>query len=272
MDDLSRLAIHTITTKPWPLEEALVKYAEAGVRGVSIWRGTLAGRKPSEAARLASSLGLSVVSIVRGGFFVAVTPEERQRRIEDNVAIIEAAAELGAPHVVLVCGADPRVPLAEARDQIRSGVEALLPAAERAGVRLAVEPLHPMYADARSALNTLRQANDLCERLSHPSLGVAVDVYHLWWDPELEAQIVRCGKLGKIFAFHVCDWRTPTVDFLNDRGLMGEGRIDIPLIRSWVERAGFKGFAEVEIFSERLWERDQDEFLADIVEAFKEHV
>ncbi|HEY9054822.1 MAG TPA: sugar phosphate isomerase/epimerase family protein, partial [Rectinemataceae bacterium] len=152
------------------------------------------------------------------------------------------------------------------------GIEAILPEAERLGVKLAVEPLHPMYADARSVINTLGQATDLCERIGSPMLGVAVDVYHLWWDPDLESQILRCGALGKILAFHVCDWRTPTIDFLNDRGLPGEGCIDIRLIRSWVERAGFSGFVEMEIFSNRLWAMDQDEFLARILRSFKEKV
>jgi sugar phosphate isomerase/epimerase len=129
-----------------------------------------------------------------------------------------------------------------------------------------------MYADARSAITTLKQANDLCEEIGHPNLGVAVDVYHLWWDPELEAQITRCGKMKKIFAFHVCDWKTPTTDFLNDRGLMGEGCINIPKIRGWVENAGFGDLIEVEIFSSIYWAQDQDEFLARLTAAFKEHV
>ncbi|MCX7028399.1 MAG: sugar phosphate isomerase/epimerase [Spirochaetes bacterium] len=272
MNDLSRLAVHTITTKPWPLATALRKYADAGAKGISVWKESLGDIKPAAAASLIRAAGLKTVSMVRGGFFPAPMAGERNKKIVDNLALIEASAELGAPLLVLVCGADPRVRLAEARKQVEEGIAAMLPAARRAGVRLAIEPLHPMYADARSVVNTMRQANDLCESFADPFLGVAVDVYHVWWDPELEAQIGRCGSLGKIFAFHVCDWLTPTVDFLNDRGLMGEGCIDIPLIRSWVEKAGFSGFSEVEIFSERLWALDQDAFLARIVEAFKEFV
>jgi sugar phosphate isomerase/epimerase len=129
-----------------------------------------------------------------------------------------------------------------------------------------------MYADARSAINTLRQANDLCDRLAAANLGVAVDVYHLWWDPDLQAEIARCGRAGRIFAFHVCDWRTPTEDLLNDRGLMGEGCIDIRRIRGWVEQAGFQGWIEVEIFSNRYWATDQHEFLAKIKQAYLRHV
>ncbi len=272
MEDSTRYAIHTITTKPWPLALAARKYAEAGITGVSVWKESLAGLSPREAADILGDAGLKVVSTVRGGFFVAPGESEREKRIEDNLDFLRMSAELGAPHAVLVCGAHPAVGLAEARDQVRRGIEAILPEAERLGVSLAVEPLHPMYADARSVINTLGQANDLCEKIGSPRLGVAVDVYHLWWDPELEAQIARCGALGKILAFHVCDWRTPTLDFLNDRGLPGEGCIDIPLIRSWVEKAGFSGFVEMEIFSDRLWAMDQDEFLVRILRSFEERV
>ena len=125
----------------------------------------------------------------------------------------------------------------------------LLPEAKAAGVKLAIEPLHPMYADTRSAINTLAQANDMAEALNSPWVGVAVDVYHLWWDPALENEIERCGRNNNLLAFHICDWKSPTIDMLNDRGLMGEGCIPIRKIRSWVEEAGFNGFIEVEIFS-----------------------
>jgi sugar phosphate isomerase/epimerase len=129
-----------------------------------------------------------------------------------------------------------------------------------------------MYADSRSAVNTLSQANDMVEALQSPFVGVAADVYHLWWDPALEQEIARCGRLKALFAYHVCDWRTPTVDFLNDRGLMGEGCIPLRQIRGWVEAAGFKGFNEVEVFSTRLWALDQDEYLKRIVQAYRDHV
>lgn len=272
MTDLSRFAIHTMTTKPWPFETAVVKYAEAGISGVSVWKESIEGMKPAKAAALLRGAGLAAVSMVRGGFFPAADEETRRRKIADNISLIHATAELGAPLIVLVCGADPRVPLDLARRQVEAGIEAILPEAEKAGVKLAIEPLHPMYADTRSVVNTMRQANDLCDGIGHRSLGVAVDVYHTWWDPELETEIARCGALGRIFAFHVCDWRSPTVDMLNDRGLMGEGCIDIPRIRGWVEKAGFAGFVEVEIFSDRLWALDQDLFLGMIKKAFKEKV
>lgn len=272
LTDLSRLCVHTITTKPWPIETAAAKFAAAGVRGITVWRDVLAGRDAAATGRLLREHGLRVVSLCRGGFFPAATPEGRARALDDNRRAIAEAHALGAPLVVLVCGAVPGQPLEESRRQILDGIAALLPESLAAGVKLAIEPLHPMYAGDRSAVNTLRQANDMVERLGSPAVGVAADAYHLWWDPDLEAELARCGRLGALLAFHVCDWRTPTVDLLNDRGLMGEGCIPLRRIRSWVEAAGFHGFHEVEVFSTRLWASDQDDYLAKIVQAYREHV
>jgi sugar phosphate isomerase/epimerase len=272
MDDLGRLCIHTVTTKPWDLPTAVTHYADAGAGGVTVWRDALEGRPLAESRKRIEDAGLSLVSLCRGGFFPAADPVGREAALDENRRCIDEAAALGAPLVVLVCGAVPRMPLARARSQIAEGIAAVLPHAEAAGVRLAIEPLHPMYADTRSAINTLTQANDLCEALGHTHLGVAVDVYHLWWDDRLETEIARCGALGKLFAFHVCDWKSPTEDLLLDRGLMGEGCIPIPQIREWVEAAGFRGFVEVEIFSRRYWKGDQERFLGAIVEAFHNHV
>lgn len=269
--DLSRLCIHTITTKPWTLEEAVPRYAAAGVTGITVWRDALAGVGAAQAARQIREAGMEVVSLCRGGFFPAPDAAGRRKAIDDNLLALEEAAALGAPHVVLVCGAVAGQDLEESRRQIRDAILALLPRAEALGVKLAIEPLHPMYADSRSAINTLRQANDLAEALGSPWVGVAVDVYHLWWDPELEEQIARTGRLGRLLAFHICDWKTPTEDLLYDRGLMGEGCIPVRRIRGWVEQAGFRGFNEVEIFSHRYWAMDQGEFLKAVVRAYREH-
>lgn len=272
LPDLSRLCVHTITTKPWPIETAAAKFSAAGVKGITVWRDTLAGRDIAATGRLLRDQGLSVVSLCRGGFFPAATDEGRAKAIDDNRRAIAEAHALGAPLIVLVCGAVPGQPLAESRRQILDGIAAVLPDCAAAGVKLAIEPLHPMYADARSAVNTLGQANDMVEQLRSPLVGVAADVYHLWWDPALEQEIARCGRLGALFAYHVCDWRTPTVDLLNDRGLMGEGCIPLRQIRTWVEATGFRGFNEVEVFSTRLWAMDQDEYLRRIVQAYRDHV
>jgi sugar phosphate isomerase/epimerase len=268
--DLNKLCIHTITTRPWSLDDVIRHYAAAGVAGISVWRYSIESLDPAEAGRRIREAGMAVVSLVRGGFYPAREKKDRQRAVEENLRIIDEAAALGAPHVVLVCGAVPGQPLEESRKQIRDGIEATLAHAAEAGVKLAIEPLHPMYADSRSAINTLAQANDMAEAIDSPQVGVAVDVYHLWWDPELEQQIRRCGRLGKILAFHICDWRTPTEDLLYDRGLMGEGCIPIRRIRSWVESVGFAGFNEVEIFSNSRWTQDQEQWLKEILRAYRE--
>ncbi len=270
-DDYSKLCIHTVTTRPWTIEEAAANYAAAGLGGITVWRQSLNGHSPAEAGRLIRDEGLAVVSLVRGGFFPAVEAEERRHAIDENKRIIDEAVELGAPLVVLVSGALPEQTLEASRGQINDGLEAVLPYAEAAGVKLGIEPLHPVYADSRSAVNTLAHANDIAEAFDSPHLGVVVDVYHLWWDPSLEAEIARCGRNGHLFAYHICDWKSPTEHILLDRGLMGEGCIPLRQIRGWVEAAGFDGYVEVEIFSERYWKQDQHTFLKQIQSAYLAH-
>ncbi|AEE51587.1 sugar phosphate isomerase/epimerase family protein [Haliscomenobacter hydrossis] len=269
--DLSKLCIHTITTKPWAIEEAAKNFAAAGVKGITVWRDTLAGRDIKKTGDLLRAHDLSIVSLCRGGFFPSIDKTKRQAAIDDNRKAIEEAHQLGTQLIVLVCGADPAQSLEDSRQQIQDGIEAVLPEASAAGVRLAIEPLHPMYADTRSAINTLAQANDMTEAINSPWVGVAVDVYHLWWDPNLEQEIKRCGNNEALFAFHICDWKSPTVDMLNDRGLMGEGCIPLKKIRSWVEATGFDGFREVEIFSTEYWQQDQSQFLQKIITGYKNH-
>lgn len=270
MNDLSRLCIHTMTTKPWSLQEACAGYAKAGVRGITVWRQHLENVRHEDARRVMDDNGLTCVSLCRGGFFPADTAAGRQAAIDDNKRAIAEAAGVGAPMVVLVCGAVPGMPLSEARKWIGDGISFVLPEAEAAGVKLAIEPLHPMYADTRSAVVTLRQANDMVEAIDHAMLGVAVDVYHVWWDPELSDQLQRAG--GSIFAFHVCDWRVPTRDILNDRALMGAGCIPIKGIRETVERAGFEGWIEAEIFSDEHWASDPSAYVDRIAQAYRDHV
>ncbi len=270
MESLDKLCVHTMTTKPLGLEQAVEAYQSAGVRGITVWRDALEPLCVEASAKLLEVSDLEVVSLCRGGFFPAETEAGRREAIDENIRAIDEAAAIGAPLVVLVCGAVPGMPLDAARAQIRDGIAAVAPHAASCGVSLAIEPLHPMYADSRSAVSTMGQANDMVEALALDNVGVAVDVYHLWWDPKLESEIQRCGE--KVLAFHVCDWRTPTRDLLTDRGMMGDGCIDIPQIRKWVEATGFSGFKEVEIFSEEQWARDQVEYLDDIVAAYKAHV
>jgi sugar phosphate isomerase/epimerase len=271
LTDFSKLCVHTITTKPWSIETAMEKYAAAGIGGVTVWRQWLEGRDPEKVGDALRAHDLEIVSLCRGGFFPSVSPEGREAAIEDNRLAIREAAALGAPLIVLVCGADPGQSLEDSRRQIADGIAAVLPLAEEHGIRLAIEPLHPMYADDRSAINTLASANEVCDRLDHPLVGIAADVYHIWWDPDLEEQIRLTGEKDRLFAFHVCDWKTPTIDFLNDRGLMGEGCINLKGIRALVEATGFSGFNEVEVFSDRWWSKDQDEFLAEIQKSHLEY-
>ncbi len=267
---MERLCVHTITTKPWSLEECLTEYPLQGVSGITVWRNALDGRPLAESARMLRESGLAVVSLCRGGFFPGTDSRLREKALDDNRLAIEQAHAIGAPSVVLVCGAVPGQSLDVSRGQIAEGIAAVLPDAVAAGVRLLIEPLHPMYADDRSAINTLRQANEICDRLGSPEgLGIALDVYHVWWDPELREMIEVTARAGRLDAFHLCDWRTPTVDLLNDRGLMGEGCIPLGQLTQWVEMAGFRGFREVEIFSHRWWGTDQREFLKRIVASYR---
>jgi len=272
LTNYSKLCVHTQTNKPWTIEECITQYAAAGISAISIWRHLLEGKDLSEIKELLIKNEMEVVALVRGGFFPSVDDKQRALALEDNRLAMEQAAALGAPQVVLVCGADPNQSLKVSRQQIKEGIITLLPQAERLGVKLSIEPLHPMYAGDKSAISSLGQANDLCEEIDSPWVGVAIDVYHLWWDDQLEKEISRCGKSDNIFAFHVCDWRVPTTDFLTDRGLMGEGCIPVKQIREWVEKAGFDGYNEVEVFSERLWAQDQKLYLEDIKKAYLNYI
>jgi sugar phosphate isomerase/epimerase len=266
--DLSKICIHTITTRDWNLETAIEKYLERGIQGISIWRNYIESKDLKKVRALLERNKMKVVSLVRGGFFTGLTQSERDKKVEENKKAIEEAASIGAEMLVLVCGATPGQSLEESRYQIREGIEKILPLAERSNVKLAIEPLHPMYADTRSAINTMDQANTIAEYFGSDYVGVAVDVYHIWWDDKLRDEILRCGKKNNLFAFHLCDWRNPTQDMLNDRTIMGEGVIHIQKIIDYVREAGFRGYNEVEIFSDRHWAEDQDIFLDRIVEAY----
>jgi sugar phosphate isomerase/epimerase len=265
MRDFSRgiewLSINQATTRAqWSLEQAIVGYARQDVRGIAIWRDKLAECGVKKAASALKAAGMTVTGLCRGGMFPAADTAGRQAAIDDNKRAIDEAVGVGAQCLVLVVGgmAPGSKDIAGARSQVRDGIAAILPYARAARMPLAIEPLHPMYAADRACVNTMKHANDLCDELGE-GLGIAVDVYHVWWDPELEREIRRAGK-KRILAFHVCDWLVPTTDLLLDRGMMGDGVIDIRKIRGWVEDVGYDGFAEVEIFSaNNWWKRDPEE-------------
>jgi sugar phosphate isomerase/epimerase len=251
------LSLNTATIKKqWNLAQAIAGCARHGIRGISPWRDQVAQMGLSNAAKAIKQNGLTVTGLCRGGFFTVKDWKD------DNLRAIEEAHTLGAQCLVLVVGGllPNSKDLPASRERVKEGIATILPEAKKAGVPLAIEPLHPMQAADRACINTLEQALDLCDLLGE-GIGVAVDVYHVWWDPKLEAQIKRAGK-KRILGYHICDWLVPTRDLVTDRGMMGDGVIDLPRIRSWVEGAGYAGFQEVEIFSELdWWTRDPDEVL-----------
>jgi len=268
--DLSRLCIHTITTKPWDIHTAIGKYAEAGVGGISVWRQYLEGESPASIGTKIKNAGLTACALVRGGFYTG-NGTQREASITENKKAIDECAAIEAEMVVLVCGATPGFSIAENIRQIEMGIEDTLPHAENNKIKLAIEPLHPMYADTRSAISTLKTANDLCEKINSPYLGVAADVFHIWWDPDVRVEIERSGRADGLFGFHICDWKMEMADMLNDRGLMGEGIINIAELREQMDASGFKGFHEVEVFSDLWWTRDQDEFLKEIIKTYEKN-
>ncbi len=261
MPSLDQLAINLATLRAqWDLRQAVEGCAGAGIRAVAPWRDQVAKIGLAESAHILSDNGMRVTGLCRGGMFPAANPQALQAADDDNLRALEEAVTLGADCLVLVVGGLPpgSRDLAGARRMVEDGIGRLLEAAQPAGMPLAIEPLHPMYAADRACVNTLAQALDICDRLGD-GLGVVVDVYHVWWDPELEAQIDRAGRGGRLLGYHICDWLVPTRDLLLDRGMMGDGIIDLPCIRGWMERAGYAGLHEVEIFSaENWWQQDPE--------------
>jgi sugar phosphate isomerase/epimerase len=258
--DYTRLSLNQITTNRWSLAEALDGCLRAEVPAIGIWRHKIADVGLKESRRLVRDAGLPVSSVCRGGMFPAATAAERAERIEDNRRAIDEAAELGADTLVLVCGPPPDRDLAAARRMVEDAIAALVPYARERRVRMAIEPLHPMYAAERSCITSLEEANVLAEKFDADTVGIVVDVYHVWWDAMLEREIARAR--GRICAFHACDWLVPTPDMLMGRGMMGDGCIDIHRIRTLVDAAGYTGRIEVEILNQRIWDQPGDEVLA----------
>jgi sugar phosphate isomerase/epimerase len=267
------LSLNTATVRAqWSLDRIIDECAQRGIRAISPWRDQVAAVGLESVARRVRDNGLELSGYCRGGMFPASTPEERQRALDDNRRAVDEAATLNAACLVLVVGGLPGAltgapehkDIAAARGDVHDGIAATLDYAKTLGMPLAIEPLHPMYAADRACVNTLEQALDLCDALDPErsgALGVAVDLYHVWWDPKLQQQIARAGA-ERLLAFHVCDWLVPTRDLLTDRGMMGDGIIEIQKIRGWVEAAGFAGYSEVEIFSsENWWKREGGEVL-----------
>ena len=262
------LSINTATIRKQagaevPLAKIIDQCAERGIQAISPWRDQVHAAGLDATARQLKAHGMSLSGYCRGGFFTAADEAGRQAALDDNRRAIDEAKTLDAPCVVLVVGALPGAldgkaqytDIGRARGEVRDGIAASLEYARSVGMPLAIEPLHPMQAADRASVNTLEHALDLCDELDAGKtgmLGVALDIYHVWWDPKLEAQIARAGR-ERLLAYHVCDWLTPTRDLLSDRGMMGDGVVELRRIRQWVEAAGFAGFSEVEIFSTQNW-------------------
>ncbi|MEJ1157565.1 sugar phosphate isomerase/epimerase family protein [Prosthecomicrobium sp. N25] len=268
------LSINLATVRQqWTLTEACEACLRHGITAVAPWRDQIHKVGLDEAVRVIRGNGMTVTGVCRGGMFPSATSEGRQEAIDDNRRAIDEAVALGADCLVLVVGGLPQGSrdLGAARDMVADGIAAILPYARANRMPLAIEPLHPMYAADRACVNTLDQALDLCERLGE-GVGVAVDVYHVWWDPNLASAIARAGRMGAILAHHICDWLVPTRDLLLDRGMMGDGVIDLRGIRGMIEAAGFLGLQECEIFSaETWWKRPGDEVLATVIDRFHAH-
>jgi sugar phosphate isomerase/epimerase len=262
------LSINTATVRKQlgaevPLDRIIDQCAERGIRAISPWRDQVAAVGLAKVARQLKAHGMGLSGYCRGGFFPAPDAAGLKAALDDNRRAIDEAKTLDAPCLVLVVGALPGAlegkaaytDIGRARNEVRDGIAASLEYACEVGMPLAIEPLHPMQAADRACINTLEHALDLCDELDAGKsgmLGVALDIYHVWWDPKLQQQIARAGR-ERLLAYHVCDWLTPTRDLLSDRGMMGDGVVELKKIRGWVEDAGFAGFSEVEIFSNLDW-------------------
>jgi sugar phosphate isomerase/epimerase len=258
---IDRLSLNQITAERASLKEAVEACARHGVPYVAVWRHKLPDGGVKAAARLVRDAGVLVSSVCRGGMFPAPTRAERDERIEDNKRAVDEAAALGAEVLVLVCGAapPPDKDIAAARRMVADGIAQLVPYARERGVRLGIEPLHPAFAAERSCITTLREARCLAERFDAATVGIVADVYHIWWDPELSDEIARAA--GRLVGFHVSDWLVPVENVLMNRGMMGDGVIELRPIRAAVERAGYAGPIEVEIFNEAVWNTPLDTLL-----------
>jgi len=249
--DRSRLSFNQYTCKPWSLEQAIAACVKREIRAIAVWRDKIAEARLTRAAAMVRDAGLRVSSVCRGGFFPSSSADERARRIDDNRRAIEEAHALGTSTLVLVCGPAEGQSLSDARGQVRDGIATLVDDARAAGVRLAIEPLHPMMIGERSVIASLEEANALAEQFPADAVAVIADVYHIWWDAFVEREIARAGM--RIAGFHVSDWTTPTGDVTADRAMIGDGCIDVSALHDAVTRAGYRGDVEIEVLNAKAW-------------------
>ncbi|MDF2255435.1 sugar phosphate isomerase/epimerase [Streptomyces ferralitis] len=273
--DLARLSINQQTVRQLSIPELLRGCRALGIPGVGLWRAPVQGFGVERTAKAVRDAGLTITSLCRGGFFTTPDPRQRAAALDDNRAAIDEAATLGTRTLALVCGGLPAgsKDLAGARERVADALAQLAPYAAERDVRLAVEPLHPMFAADRCVVSTLAQALDLAEHFPAEQVGVVVDAYHLWWDDQVPAQLVRAGAADRIAAFQLADWVTPLPEgCLLGRGQLGDGCVDLRGFRERVDAAGYRGPVEIEIFNQTLWERPGAEVLAEIAGRYREHV
>lgn len=263
------LSLNTKTVNSWTLKEAVEGAARAGLGAVGPWRDRVEELGVAQAAKLISDAGLRVSSLCRGGFLTAIDDDG----LDDNRRALDEAAELGAPELVMVMGGIPDRDLIGARSRVEERLARLVPYALERGVRIALEPLHPMYVADRAVISTLGQALSMAEPHPVDAVGVVVDTFHIWWDPDLQALIELAGARGRISSYQVCDWLVPMeVDPLLSRGMMGDGVIDFESIGTWVRDAGYRGDVEVEIFNEKVWATDGDVVIDTMKKRYRELV
>ncbi|MEV4125762.1 sugar phosphate isomerase/epimerase family protein [Nocardia sp. NPDC049707] len=270
-DPYRSLSLNTATTKMWTLAEAVDGAARAGLGAVGLWRDRVDEVGAATAAKIVADAGLRVSSLCRGGFLTE--PGDGQAALADNRRAIDDAATLATRELVMVVGGMPDRDLAAARERVDERLALLVPYAAERGVRLALEPLHPMFCADRAVISTLAQALSMAQPYPAETVGVVVDTFHIWWDPTLEEQIAQAGASGRISSYQVCDWLNPmTADPLLSRGMMGDGVIDFATIGQWVRTAGYRGDVEVEIFNAALWSSDGHEVIETMKQRYRDLV
>ncbi len=266
MAEVARLSLNQITISTWSVSQAVEGCVRHGIPSIALWRHKIEEAGLASCVRAVRDAGLHVSSVCRGGQFPALTQAGRQKALEENYRAVDEAASLKADSLVLVVGASSEVNLIDARKMVEEGVAALVPYAQQRGVKLGLEPLHPMYAAERSVLVTIGHALELASAYSEHDVGLILDVFHIWWDPQVLALIAACK--GRIYGFHVSDWLVPLPDMLMGRGMIGDGVIDNRMLRVAVDQAGYKGPIEVEIFNQAIWDSDPDQVLEQMIERF----
>lgn len=264
---VSRLSLNQITTPRWSVKEATEACARRGIPSIALWRHKIEECGLNESVRAVVDSGLHVSSVCRGGMFPASSAEERRERIEDNFRAVDQAAVLNADVLVMVVGGASPVGIEAARQMVCDGIANIVPYARSAGVKVGLEPLHPMFAGDRSVLTTIAEALTIAQRYASLDVGLILDVFHIWWDPRVVEQI--SAATGRISGFHVSDWLVPLPDVLLGRGMMGDGIIDIRGLRDAVDYAGYAGPIEVEIMNQEIWDQAPDSVLDRVVETFE---